>query len=189
MMSRTPVRGSWIITVAIAAGAVAYVLLVFLPGRQTARELESQIAERQECLAHAQSIGTALAAAEEELRLARQYRDRWRQGAPSATHLSDLYARIHQLEKQSGVRTTRFDPQPIVPKESITEVPVSIGWVGTFGDVCRLLHGLERIPAAIWVQKIHIEKAAGTAKHVQCQADLVIFADNREKSDYAEKSD
>ncbi len=177
------------ITVAIAAGAVAYVLLVFLPGRQTARELESQIAEIQECLSHAQSMETTLEAAEEELRLARQYRDRWRQGTPHATRLSDLYARIHQLESHSGVQTTRFDPQPIVPKQSITEVPVSIGCVGAFSDVCRLLYGLERIPAALWVQRVHIEKAAGTAKHVQCKLDLVVFADNRENSDYAEKSD
>lgn len=177
------------ITLPIAAGAVAYVLLVFMPGQRTAGELKSQIAERQEHLAHAASTGTALVAAEEELRLARQYRDRWRQGAPHATRLSDLYARIHQLEKQSGVQTARFDPQPIVPKESITEVPLSIGCVGAFADVWRLLYGLERIPATLWVQRVHIEKSAGHAKHVRCKVDLAIFADNRENSDYAEKSD
>ncbi len=177
------------ITLPIAAGAVAYILLVFVPGQRTAADLRAQIGETKEYLAHSAAIGPALAAAEEELRLADRYRAQWREGSPRVGRLPELFAGIHRLEKQSGVQATRFDPQPVVAKESISEVPLSVAYTGSFANLFQLLYGFERLPATVWTRKVHIEKVAGNAGNVQCRVELAVFVDNRDNSDYVEKSD
>ncbi len=178
MLSPTPRYGSWIVTLPLAAGSIAYVCFVFLPGQRTTAELRSQIGDRRETLAHAQSIGTAMAASEQEFRLARQYQEHWRRNAPRVAHLSELFAKIHRVERQSGVQTGRFDPQPVNPRNYVSEAPLVLGCTGSFASVFRLLYGLESLPAEVWVKRIRFEKKESNNEDVQCRIELVIFADN-----------
>ncbi len=187
-MNQNNSRGSWLVTLPLAAGSVAYLVFVFLPGQQTAADFRSQIREKQENLAHAGSLGAAMVAAEEELRLAGQYRGRWRDSAPRVADISDLYARIHRVETASGVRITRFDPQPVVSREYLSELPLSLGGTGSFAEVFSLVRGLECLPADVWIKRLHIEKTNEDKESVLCRMELVIFADNRDKSDYVNKS-
>lgn len=188
-MNQNSLRGSWLVTLPLAAGAVAYLVFVFLPGQQTAADFRLQIREKQEHLSHAGSRGAAMVAAEQELRSACQYRERWRDTAPRVAHIADLYASIHRIEMASGVRITRFDPQPVAPKEYVSELPLSFGCTGSFAEVFALVHGLECLPADVWITRLHIEKTNKDTESVECRMEMVIFADNRENSDYVNKSD
>ncbi len=188
MMWENLKRGNWWVTLPLAAGSIAYVVFVFLPGQQTTAELRSRIRQKQQHLAHAQAVGAALVASEEELRLIRQYQEQWRKNVPRVARLSELFAGIHGVEKRSGVQTVRFDPQPVVARAYLSEVPVSLGCVGSFAEVFALLHGLERLPAKVWVKRVHLEKIRPDSENVQCRVDLTIFADNRDKTDYAKNS-
>lgn len=187
-MSHNQKRGSWIVTLPLAASSIAYLVFIFLPGQKTAAELQSQIQEKRNHLGHVESLGAALVAAEEELRLTRKFREQWQTSAPSVTQISDLFGRIHRVETASGVQITRFDPQPVVPREHITEVPLSVGCTGTFADVFSLVRGLECLPADVWVRKLHFAKKAPDREDVECSIDLVVFADNRDKLDYVDNS-
>ncbi len=188
MMRHNVKRGNWRVTVPLAAGSIAYVAFVFLPGQGTTTELRRQIRDKQEHLAQAQSVGAALVASEEELRMAKQHRAQWRKNVPRVAHLSELFAGIHGVEKRSGVQTVRFDPQPVVRRAYLSEVPVSLGCVGAFAEVFALLYGLECLPVKVWVKRMHLEKVGSDSGNVQCRVDLLIFADNREKKDYVKKS-
>ncbi len=187
-MSRTARRGNWIVTLPLAAGAIAYLVFVFVPGRQTTAELRSQIQDQQEYLSHAGAVGAALAAVEAELHRTEQYQTRWRTTAPVVAHISELFAQIHQVEREAGVQTTRFDPQPAISRDYLSEIHASLGCQGTFDRVFALLHGLESLPADVWLKKIHLEKTSPDSEDVRCMVDLVIFADNREKTDYVKNS-
>ncbi len=188
MTSKKSQREKWMVILPLAAGAVAYLVFVFLPCQRTAAELQSELREKQEYLTYAGSVGTALAASEEELQAARHYRDQRRAHAPSMSHVSDLFAKIHSVERESGVHTIRFDPQPLEAKQYVSIMPLSVECVGSFFEVCSLLRGLESLPADIWVRRLQLEKMAATGEDVQCWIDLAIFADNQDKSDYVEKS-
>lgn len=188
MTSKKSQREKWMIILPLAAGAVAYLVFVFLPCQRTAAELQSKLREKQEYLTYAGSVGTALAASEEELQAARHYRDQRLARAPSITHVSDVFAKIHCVERESGVHTVRFDPQPLEAKQYVSIMPLSVECMGSFFQVCSLLRGLENLPADIWVRKLRLEKMSAPGENIQCWIDLAIFADNQDKSDYVEKS-
>ncbi len=188
MTSNHSQRTNWMVILPLAAGAVAYLVFVFLPCQRTAAELRSQLREKQEYLTYTASVGTALAAGEKELQAARHYRNQRLARAPSVAHISNLFAKIHRVERDSGVHIIRFDPQPLEAKQYVSIMPLSVGCMGSFFQVCSLLHSLESIPADIWVRKLQLEKMASSGENIQCWIDLAIFADNQDKSDYAEKS-
>ncbi len=177
------------VTLPLAAGAVAYVVLVFLPGQRTTAELRSEIRDKREYLAHAESLGAALVAGEQELRFAREYQRPWRSHAPKWRQISELYGELHRLEKGSGVQTTRFDPRPVVHRESVSEVPVSVDCIGSFASAFTFLHSLESIPVEIWVKRIRLSSLQLDRENIQCAIDLVIFADNCDNLDYVKNAD
>jgi Tfp pilus assembly protein PilO len=63
------------------------------------------------------------------------------------------------------------------------EIPLSIGLLGSFGQIEAFLRSLEGLPATIWVDSIKIA-AAQDAKPVCGEIRLVVFAVNSENSDY-----
>jgi len=187
-MNRAASRGGWLVTLSLVAGSIAYLVFVFLPGQKLTAELNAQIEEKQAYLARVETITAALIEGEKELQRTNEYREQWRTNAPNATHISEFFAKIHDVERTSGVEVLRFEPRRVLARECVAEVPLSLGCAGTFAQVFTLLRGLEQLPADVWVKKMRLEKEASDRNYVQCEMDLVIFADNCEKSDYVKNS-
>lgn len=181
-------RGNWMVTLAVTGAAVAYVMLVFLPGQKAIGQLQQQVQEKQDFLAETASVAPALLAAQDQLARAKSHEAAWREQAPDRTSLSALYGRIYELAGKAGATTTRFDPEPLVELERVTQVPIAVGVNGSFTCLYEFLRGLDALPVSIWVENVQFEKKATDGEGVDCQINAVIFADNPESSDYAERS-
>jgi Tfp pilus assembly protein PilO len=181
--------GSWIVTVSLVAAAVAYMLLIFLPGRRAIGELREQLGRKQSFLAQNASLAQALTAARHELEKAETYCAAWKQRAPAEGELSALYGKINELTKAAGTITTRFDPKPVAVHERTREIPVTMGCTGTFAEVFALLRSLESLPPTIWLDTVQFKKNGETGASVAAEINLVVFANNSEDSDYVKRSD
>ena len=182
-------RGNWVVTVPMAAVAVAYVTLFFLPGRKAVDELRSQIKLKRDCVAQASGLAAMLQFQQQQLDQAKAYGAAWRERAPLVEERSALEGKIHALAEAAGVTTTRFNPEAIIPHETIKEVPVAIECNGTFAQVCTFLGSLESLPLPIWINSTAMEKIDATTEYVKCEITVVVFTDNPNNSDYAEDSE
>ena len=184
-----PGRRGWVVALALIAIAVAYVSLVFLPGKRSIDELRSQIEVKRQFVAQGSGLATMLQFQRGELQRAKEYAAQWKKKSPPVETRSAMEGKVHALAEAAGVITTRFDPEPIVPHDSISRIPVSIGCNGTFAQVGAFLHSLESLPLLIWVTSIDIEKIDATEGFVSCTVSVVLFADNSSISDYAKDSE
>ena len=187
-MSKQLGRGSWLVTVPLAASALAYMVFLYVPTRSVIAELEEQIATRQEYLAHVAPLSASAAFAQEELRGTLAHNRRWIQSSPAPGEMSHFYARIHELAGGAGAVITRFDPDKPVYHQLIRETPLSIGVTGTFADVFRFLQGVESLGEEVWVNYIVMEKPAGR-QDSEGRVNLAVFSVNSDISDYVEHSD
>jgi Tfp pilus assembly protein PilO len=182
-------RNSWIVTVPLAAAAVAYVTLSFLPERRATAEARQQIRQKQDYIVQAGGLAAVLRTAETELKRTRAYTAAWEQRAPAEGELSATYGKIHELAKAAGATVTRFDPEPAVHYETISQIPIKMGCVGSFAGICRFLEGVERLPLAIWEKEVAIKQNGQHEKDVSCELILAVFSNNSENYDYVGKSE
>ena len=181
-------RGSWIITLPLGAVVAVYVVAVFLPNSHAVAEARLQIRQQQECLAQSTGLAGEVLAAQQELSEAQAYLAAWDRRAPGPGHRSLLHGKIYALAKAAGVTTTRFDPEPIEQRAAICEIPITLGFSGSFGQICDFLESLEREPVETWIPFVKIERIERGRDSVACEISLVIFAGNLEISDYAKGS-
>jgi len=182
-------RRGWIIVLALIAIAVAYVGLIFLPGKRSIDGLRDQIELKRQFVAQGSGLTSMLQFQREELQRAEACEAAWRKRSPPVEARSSMEGKVHALAEAAGVITTRFDPEPIVRHESISQIPVSIGCNGTFAQVGAFLHSLESLPPSIWVISANIENLDATKGLVSCEVSVVVFADNSIISDYAKDSE
>ena len=182
-------RGSWIVTLPMAGVAAAYVMLVFLPGRRAIGEARDKIEQSQKHITQATAMAAALPVLEEELRTTQAYNTAWEENSPGQGGLSALYGKINALAKAVGTTTTRFDPEPVVPRDTIREIPIAMACTGSFAQLFNFIQSLEGLPEEIWVNSYKLENIAGKEGSVTCELTLVVFASNSKNSDYVENSE
>jgi len=187
-MSRQVRKGSWAVTITLAATAALFVGLSYLPGHRRIQELRGQIQTQQQYLTGAAAMGVALTTTQQELRETLRYNRAWLADAPGPRSSPRLYERIQQLAKAAGVETTRFDPQPIEPHALLYEVPLTIACRGGFQQIHSFVQSLEDMPQPVWVKQLDLIKSPNGGDLVDCELNLVIFAVDPENSDYVDKS-
>jgi Tfp pilus assembly protein PilO len=188
-MKRSVRPSSWIVTVPLAAAAVAYLGLSFLPGRRATGEARQQITRKQDYVVQAGSLARVLRTAEAELRKTRAYNTAWKERTPAERELPGTYGKIHEQAKAAGVTVTRFDPESAVRYEMISQIPIRMGCVGSFEGISRFLDGLENLRLAIWIKELVLARSGQDGKAVSCELVLAVFSDNSENYDYVGKSE
>ncbi len=188
-MKTTIGHNSWIVTVPLVAAAVAYIALSFLPNRRAIGEAREQIRKKQDFIVQAGGLATALRTVEDQLVRAQAYNAAWERNAPGEGELSTFYGRINELATAAGTTLTRFDPEPAVRYEKISRVPLAIGCVGSFAQICRFLEGLERLPPVIWISELRLSRTGQEGNSVGCELTLGVFTCNPENSDYVDRSE
>ena len=188
-MKTTIRRNSWLVTVPLAAAAVAYISLSFLPERRAIGKARQQVRQKQDYIVRAGSLATALQIAKQELKKTGTYNTAWEQHAPAQAELSGLYGKIHELAKAAGVTITRFNPEPVVRYEKISRIPIGMGCVGSFAQICEFLEGLEGLPLKIWANECHLARGEQNGQGVSCELTLDVFTCNLENSDYVEHTE
>lgn len=182
-MSNRLHSNSWIVTVPLAAAAVAYLMFVFLPGRRANAKIEEELVEKQNYVAEAATVAATLHAAEQELQRTQEYTATWKHNAPAEGSRSLLFGKMHELAKTAGVTVNRFEPKPVEQRAQIRGFPVVIGCAGKYAQVHEFLQGLESHPATIWADSVVIRRPSEASETVDCEVSLVIFANNPESSD------
>ncbi|MEE8452857.1 MAG: type 4a pilus biogenesis protein PilO [Thermoguttaceae bacterium] len=182
-------RDGWVVALALIAIAVAYVSLVFLPGKRSIDELRNQIQLKRQYVAEGSGLVTMLRLQRNELERAQAYEAAWQKRTPPVEKRSSVEGKIYALAEAAGVTTTRFDPEPIVRYETISQIPLSIGCKGTFAQIGAFLHSLESLSILNWVTSVDLENLDATEAFVTCEVSMVVFADNSSISDYVKDSE
>jgi hypothetical protein len=177
-----------ILVLSAAALAALYALLVFLPTERGIGALASQLAASERLVERGELIGPAADITRQELAKTQAYIEAWEESAPSEARLPELFGRIHVLAQQSGATATQFDPQPALPYATIRRIPVDVACVGSFGQICRFLEGLERLDQTIWIESLRMEASGEDSQDVRCDLILGVFADNQDNSDQVDRS-
>ena len=103
-MKLNPKKRNLVITIALCAGVVAYVMLVFLPTQRSISALQTELATHQMYIAQQQQQSATLISLQQEVNAARDFSSRWRENAPDVRRLARLNAVISDCAAQSEVQ-------------------------------------------------------------------------------------
>src|SRR5262245_5700473 len=173
---------TWLITALLAAGAIAYVVFVFLPFQRSIAELRAQVQERHQQIMQAQSLGGTVAQARVRLVAARQVAQEWRKDAPKQAQLWTHFASLTRHAKEAGVAIDRADPLPAVELHLIAQPNVTMQFHAPFSAVFDLLERLEALPGTIWIRDLRLNANSESHNTLRGELTLTIFGD---RSDYS----
>jgi Tfp pilus assembly protein PilO len=182
-------QSSWVVTLSLAAMAVAYLTLLWMPGYRAVQALREQVEAKRMFIGQSTGLSAALFKVQKELDRAEATAARWEKVAPRKRDIPRLYGKIDAAAKDAHLAIARFDPQPFVTYEKLQEIPITMSCSGTFAQIFSFLRKIEGLPTTIWVESMRLERASSTTKNVQCEVNLVVFSDNSQNSDYAKHSD
>ena len=176
-------RSTLIVAALIVGGAMLYVFYFYLPTRTKIAELQTEIEQKQQFIEMTESLVPIIAKTEKKIAAERAFVKSWNETAPSEDKVSEVFAQITHKTKQAGVKTTRFDPQPVEQLQALRKIPLALSVTGPYSRILATLASLERMPQTIWLENLQLEAPRQDGEHAQCEATLVIFANNSEKSD------
>jgi Tfp pilus assembly protein PilO len=172
-----------LVLAALGAAAVAYVVLVFVPGHKAIAQMREQIETKRRQVVLSGTSGAAIETTRKDLARAKACIAAWDAKSPSVTDLAALFGRINALVKSSGAINTRFEPEPVRRRERLIEIPLSIGLLGSYPQIDQFLCSLEGLPATLWVDSAKIVAMKNGAT-VHGEIRLVVFTVNSDNSDY-----
>ena len=181
-MSLLERQHSWMVTTALAAGALGYAYLVFLPAQQAIGRLRDQRDREQRFIATASKMTSEIEEARHEIERAREFAANWEAVAADETQIATLFAKISDHARQAGTTTLKFEPQRAVRFDSVQKAPIVLGSQGSFRQIFDLLARLEALPQTIWVENLRLEAEGPDSELVKSELTLEVFADNRENS-------
>ena len=168
---------TWLITGLLAAAAIAYVIVVFLPLQRSIDALKDQVHERRQQIMQSQSLAGTVAQARLRLTAARDVGQRWRSDAPRQAQLITHYASLTQQAQQAGVTIDRLDPLPALELNLITQQNVTMAFHAPFAAVFDLLHRLEALPGTIWIRDLRLQANSENDNTLRGELTLTIFVD------------
>lgn len=171
------------VTLPVAAGALAYLMLVFLPAKRQIDDLRAETQQKERFVAQSTTVMPVMHATQEELGRAEQFTAAWSEHSPNPTSRSQLYGAIQELANAAGVRTIRFNPETVDTYEAICKIPLAVTFAGSFEQVFAFLRSVEELPLTIWTDAVNIEKLDKGDGDLACEVRFVVFADNPEISD------
>ncbi len=186
VLSRTP--PSWLVTGLVATLAVLYTLFIFLPTQRSAAILKSKKYELMQYVANRSKLGDKIEQARQRHALVKQSSVSWHQHAPKLGELGRVLSGITQQARQAGVRLQRFDPQPNVALQSVSQQAIAVALEGDFAQVFDFLHRLESLPHRVWITNLTLSAASEDAQTLRAEMTLTIFADLAENPDYAKST-
>lgn len=179
---KTRMPKTWLTTALLAAGAVAYVVFVFLPFQRKIDALRSQVQERSQQIMQAQSLTGTLAQARLRLVAAHEVGQQWKSQAPKQSQLITHFASLTHEAEAAGVAIDRLDPLPAVEMNLVAQQNVTLQFHASFAAVFDLLDRLEALPGTMWVRDLRLQAGAASDSTLRGELTLTIFVD---RADYA----
>lgn len=177
-----PKSKNWIVTSFLAAGALTYIFGLFVPKQEAIAQARARVREMQQEIIQSARLQSVIHQMQEELADTRQSAQEWRDTAPSARQLGELFGQITRHANEAGVSIQRFTPRPVLDLNLLHEIPVTLAVEGEFRSIFDLVRRLETLPGAVWIERIQMQPADGSQR-LQCELALAIFADQAGNSD------
>ncbi|MCA9269577.1 MAG: type 4a pilus biogenesis protein PilO [Planctomycetales bacterium] len=172
-----------IIALLLGGGAIAYMAGVYWPRHKANIALREEIQTQQDYIRQCAPNQQALAALQQDLNEAASFSDAWRHKAPPAKHPAPAISALTRCAGDAGVRTLQFTPRTAEPMAVVAKVPVSLVCAGTLPQVVDLLARIEDLAQTVWVDHLHVTAPEQGEEQIQCELELVVFADNQSNSD------
>lgn len=174
---------TWLVTVPIAAGTVAYVWLFFLPAQREVAAMSTEVHNKLAFAMTAEQIRGQIRAVQAEQVAIEDYAERWRAPASSSADLAQVFSKLADAMREVGVEATRFTPDARTNYSQMQRVSVRVGCRGSFAQMLRLLAAWEQLPARIWVEELKLEASHDNPDVLECEANLAIFAVNSDRTE------
>jgi hypothetical protein len=168
---------TWLITGLLAAGAIAYVVFIFLPGQRAIDKVRAEVHERRQQIMQAQSLLGTVAAARLRLTAAQEVGRQWRSAAPRQSQLTKHIARLTHEADEAGVAIDRLDPATLVERNLIAEQNVALQFHARFPAVFDLLNRLEGQPGSVWIRSLTLHRDRDDDNLLRGELTLTIFSD------------
>jgi hypothetical protein len=168
---------TWLITGLLAAGAVAYVVFLFLPGQRAIDKVRAEVQERRQQIMQAQTLLGTVAAARLRLTAAQEVGQQWRSAAPRHGQLTKHIARLTREADEAGVAIDRLDPATLVERNLIAEQNVVVQFHARFPAVFDFLNRLESQPGTLWIRSLTLHRNRDDDNLLRGELTLTIFVD------------
>ncbi|HUE73117.1 MAG TPA: type 4a pilus biogenesis protein PilO [Pirellulaceae bacterium] len=173
-LSQTP---TWVVTLAVALAAAAYVLLIFLPFQKSIANLQQQLHDKHLQVMQADQLLLPLASETQRLAEIRQHTQQWERHAPGPQELAAFYARMSEQANRAGVPLLKFEPQPPRTLQTLRQYSVVLSVQGDFERLFELLTRIEKLPQTVWPTRLRLAQPEGGGASLQCEMTLTIFGD------------
>lgn len=174
---------SYIVTGIVLAVAAGYLVLVFLPGMSSIRSTRAEIRKQQDFVSETEKKRPQIAELQSLQKSISDATAIQRRRLIAADAVSHLFSRISTLTKETGTRTTRFQPHEEVRYDSFQQIPIDFGVEGNSEAVAELIRQIECLPNLIWINGLKLSSAGEDGGLTRCELELAAFIDNREISD------
>ena len=164
-------------------GALAYVLLVFLPNQTAIADLKTQIKVKQDFFLQTEKLKQDIEQAQQLFIKAQDYNQRCFPSALEKSQHAPLLEEITVCVKQAGATILRFDPQEAEKMETLQKISILLECKGSFAEIFRLVQNLERLSTFIWIENLTIQAKENNNQDLLFQVALEVFTDNQEISD------
>jgi hypothetical protein len=168
---------TWLITGLLAAGAIAYVVFLFLPGQRAIDKVRADVHERRQQIMQAQSLLGTVAAARLRLTAAQEVGQQWRATAPRQAQLVTHIARLTRQADEAGVAIDRLDPATFVERNLVAEQNITLQFHSRFPAVFDLLSRLESQPGTLWIRSLTLHRNRDDDNLLRGELTLTIFVD------------
>ncbi|MCE9605275.1 MAG: type II secretion system protein M [Planctomycetia bacterium] len=182
-MKKSFLTGGWGAIVPLTAAFGVYLFFVFLPGMKDIHRMRSEMETKEIVVQVAAAIPDQLKQIDQEFVDAHRYLEKWRGVSNKPSNIAELFGRLSNMAKASGVATTTFRPETKQAYATLERIPLTLGCRGTPEQVQTLLSSIELLNQRLWVDDVTIERSRQDGKSVTCELKLAIFADNFEISD------
>ncbi|MDI6689408.1 MAG: type 4a pilus biogenesis protein PilO [Actinomycetota bacterium] len=135
---------------------VAFFLLAWLPQQNRKAQIRKQMEEERKRQETAKSTLSRLKAAKEESAQIESKLLSLSKRIPKEPELPSLIIELQDIATQAGIDFISIKPSVLSPKESFSEIPLSINITGGFFDVVDFLYRLEGLPREIKVNVVSI---------------------------------
>lgn len=181
-MTKNIIPGSWLLTAALAGLSIAYLWLVFLPNNRNIGELKRQLLDKQSYVGDATTLPAKIEVARSDFKNADAYVRDWASALPAGGDLLPMVGAIHREVQLAGATVTQLEPQAEVPMQSIRQMSILLVCRGEFAQIEQAVGQLQQLPGTVWLDTVRIKPISKDGKDVQCEVNLVIFADKLENS-------
>jgi Tfp pilus assembly protein PilO len=166
---------SLIATLALGAGALAYLFFSFLPGKREIDSLHGQLVEKQDYVLRLSRLIATRPPTEQELSETRAYIDQTQNSIPDEDGLAALMLAISDQAERAGVTLLRVDPQAREPLATLAKAPMTVACQGSFSQLHAFFAGLERSPFILWTDSLSLQPAMPGSPVLICEWKLCAF--------------